>query len=63
MAESSANIYFDAALKARIKELADRERRSLSQMTCLLAEEALNARGLPDPLGEALNSGDGTYKP
>ena len=31
-------------LKAEIQEMADRERRSLSQMTLILLEEALAAR-------------------
>lgn len=30
---------------------------------CNLALEALKARSSPDPIGEALNSGTGVYKP
>ncbi len=59
------HVYFNGSpgLKDQIYALAEKERRSFSQMTCILAEEAIKARQAPDPLGEALKSGDETYKP
>ncbi len=58
------NVYFaDDAVKQRVRELAKQEDRSFSSMVTVLLREAIEARSRPDPLGEALNSGAGVYKP
>ncbi len=45
-AHDRVHVYFNGSpgLKDKIYRLAEWERRSFSQMTCLLAEEALKAR-------------------
>ncbi len=58
------NVYFaDEAVKRQVQQLAAQEQRSFSAMVQILLKEALDARTRPDPLGEALNSGTGVYKP
>lgn len=57
------NIYLGEALEREIRQLALKNQRSVSSMVKVLVNEALEARQPPNFLVEALNMGDGTYKP